>query len=138
MSLKFNPILKAGLINGIGKEIYYKSHPLTKIELFQMALKEFFMWQIKTFGSRHKYNLYIIKRNGFESPKEYLDFWAESKGLANYSEYNRGYRKKRLLFLKEKGLCYECTKSLDNNNKRCNNCLKQHSLREKERRNNEI
>ena len=132
--MKFNPILKAGLIRGIGKEFYYKCHPLTKVELFQEALKEFFMWQERKFGSRHKYNLHIIKRNGWKDVKEYLDEWARTHGLKDYSEYNKKYQKKRVRSLKKKGLCFECMGSLDNKNSRCNSCLKKHSLREKKRR----
>jgi len=132
--IKFNPILKAGLIRGIGREFYYKSHPLTKVELFQMALKDFYMWQERTFGSRHKYNLHIIKRNGWKSVKEYMDEWARTMGLPDYAAYNKKYRKKRSIEIKLKGLCSQCKIKIENKkHSRCDQCLEKHRIKERDR-----
>ena len=132
MQKRFNPRLKYSLIKSIGNEIYYKSHPLTRIELFQMALKEFFMWQIKTFGSRNKYNLHIIERNGFKNRKEYMDFWATNKGFKSYSEYNKKYKHQTVIKLKKEKRCFECRKNTENNS-RCDECLLKHRERENKR-----
>lgn len=131
--IKFNPILKKGLIKSIGEDFYYKSHPLTKIELFQMALQQFFKWQEAVFGSRYKYNLYIIKRSGFENAKDYLNEWAKTKGFVSYLEYLN----ERKIKLKRKGLCVECGFVCNNKKTRCEVCIKKHNSRERRRYKNE-
>ncbi len=132
--VKFNPILKAGIIRGIGVDNYYKSHPLTRKYLFQEGLKEFFMWQERNFGSRHNYNIHIIKRNGWVSVKEYLNEWAKTHGLKDYSEYNKKYHHKRVLELKSKGLCYDCKNNINNlKHSRCDSCLTKHKEKARKR-----
>ena len=132
MKNKMSPRLKYGIINRyIGREDYSMMSRETKIFLFQQAMQKFYNWQVEVFGSRYNYNKYLIIRNGFDSIKEYLDEWAKSKGLKDYSEYNRKYAKGRREKLKELGLCVNCKEKLDTENIRCSICSESHRVEEK-------
>jgi len=79
----------------IGLEIYNSMDKETQKELWADAIKQFQRDMIAKFGTLRNYSIWRLKQRGFNSDKEYIEFYlAPSEGVKTYHEYQTVMAKK--------------------------------------------